>query len=453
MERAVSHVATDKQQTTAHAGKCPFNHGQVRVTTTQSTTDKAADGQREDIQSDESLQSSEAVAALNGCPLGYAASVPVQDGPPAVCPMGQGSQPGAVHAGLDDAESSPAPAQCPMGFKASDGPRMTQLHCVICKSLLYNCVQLNCSCKYCKYCVANFSDCPLCGADITSRTAATELQGIVDTYIKAHAGTQNLFDIGKAQNDVQVGEATSQSRSAFLLQLAVRSAAGGNHPAAIDRLGLCKAELLKQVESEGHTVSLCSQLGAVCGSQGDCHRQLEQSEQAKGCYEESVQHLKACQSNDAEVKQPLSVSYNKLGDLEYGLGNVEAAVNWYKQGLCIREEAVQGNERAGPSEQLDVAVSTIKVADACQVRPFCGQQSMRQRWFVFNCMQATCRLLSTAVTAALAALGRVNNTSLSQSQLLLHKASCSICQQSVLAFSVNNAEHLDVACLRQVHWC
>ena len=154
-----------------------------------------------------------------------------------------------------------------------------------------------------------------------------------------------------------------------------------------------------------------------------------------------------------QVKQPLSVSYNKLGDLEYGLGNVEAAVNWYKQGLCIREEAVQGNERAGPSEQLDVAVSTIKVADACQVRPFCGQQSMRQRWFVFNCMQATCRLLSTAVTAALAALGRVNNTSLSQSQLLLHKASCSICQQSVLAFSVNNAEHLDVARLRQVHWC
>ena len=34
---------------------------------------------------------------------------------------------------------------------------------------------------------------------------------------------------------MQVGQATSQSKSAFLLQLAVRSAAGGNHPAAIDR--------------------------------------------------------------------------------------------------------------------------------------------------------------------------------------------------------------------------
>ncbi len=79
-----------------------------------------------------------------------------------------------------------------------------------------------------------------------------------------------------------------------------------------------------------------------------------------------------------QVKQSMSVSYNKLGDLEYGLGNVEAAVDWYKQGLCIREEAVQGSQLAGPSEQLDVAVSTIKVADACQVRLSWCQHSMIQ---------------------------------------------------------------------------
>lgn len=55
------------------------------------------------------------------------------------------------------------------------------------------------------------------------------------------------------------------------------------------------------MEEEGHTSSLCSQLGAVCGSQGDCHRQLDQPEQAKACYEESVLHLKACQSDGLEV--------------------------------------------------------------------------------------------------------------------------------------------------------
>lgn len=68
------------------------------------------------------------------------------------------------------------------------------------------------------------------------------------------------------------------------------------------RLELCKRELLKQVEKDGHTIPLCSQLGAVCGSQGDCQRQMEQPQQAKLCYEESVQHLKACQTKDAEVR-------------------------------------------------------------------------------------------------------------------------------------------------------
>lgn len=68
---------------------------------------------------------------------------------------------------------------------------------------------------------------------------------------------------------------------------------------------------------------------------------------------------------------PLSVSHNKLGDLEYGLGNVEAAVAQYRQGLSIREHAVQHSQQhgqdPGPGQQLDVAVSIIKVADACQV--------------------------------------------------------------------------------------
>ena len=74
--------------------------------------------------------------------------------------------------------------------------------------------------------------------------------------------------------------------------------------------------------------------------------------------------------------QPLSVSYNKLGDLEYGMGNVKDAVSWYKHSLSLREQAVQDTKLAGASEQLDVAVSTIKVADACQVRLFFLQDCM-----------------------------------------------------------------------------
>ena len=68
-----------------------------------------------------------------------------------------------------------------------------------------------------------------------------------------------------------------------------------------------------------------------------------------------------------QVVHPLSVSYNKLGDLEYGLGNVQAAVSWYRQGLDVREQALQHGHHQEAGQQLDVAVSIIKVADACQV--------------------------------------------------------------------------------------
>lgn len=69
-----------------------------------------------------------------------------------------------------------------------------------------------------------------------------------------------------------------------------------------------------------------------------------------------------------QVVHPLSVSYNKLGDLEYALGSVQAAVSWYRQGLSVREQALQHGQHQEAGLQLDVAVSTIKVADACQVQ-------------------------------------------------------------------------------------
>ena len=68
-----------------------------------------------------------------------------------------------------------------------------------------------------------------------------------------------------------------------------------------------------------------------------------------------------------QVLHPLSVSYNKLGDLEYGQGNVDTALQWYQKGLAVREGTAQRGQQATPSQQLDVAVSRIKVADACQV--------------------------------------------------------------------------------------
>ncbi|KAL3148158.1 hypothetical protein ABBQ38_014440 [Trebouxia sp. C0009 RCD-2024] len=377
MQCPVAHPRTSQKFSGRSGGKCPFN--QARPTPVGNvgagrTGDNATSTALRAVSSD----SPEAVAALNGCPFGYAASEPVREpsGADTSCPMAHGQQQSHVEI---SAEQESAPAQCPMGFTAADGPRMTEFHCVICKSLLYDCVQLSCTCKYCRYCVAAYHDCPLCGADITSRTPEPKLQGMVDQYIAAHAGTQNLFDIGKSDSTVQVGEATSDSRSAFLLQLAVRSAAGGNHPAAIDRLQKCKAELQRQVEQQGHTAALCSKLGAVCGSQGVCHRQLQQPQQAKACYEESMQHLRSCNSQHPEVVHPLAVSHNKLGDLAYGQGDLQTALAQYQQGLAVREQALHHpTHPPGPGQYLDVAVSNIKVADACQAL---GQQEEASRMF------------------------------------------------------------------------
>ena len=165
MRCPVEHRAGERSASAA-AGRCPFNHSQLSAGSSQPEKEQVLPSTQ---------PSSEAHAALNGCPMGYMASEPVQQPQDqAACPMGHRAQNGTASQG-----SEAAPAQCPMGFTAADGPRMTAFHCVICKSLLYDCVQLSCACKYCRHCVANFRDCPLCGADITSRTSDTELQGIL----------------------------------------------------------------------------------------------------------------------------------------------------------------------------------------------------------------------------------------------------------------------------------
>ena len=167
MQCPVNHNASSKAHA-GSAGKCPFDHSQLAAT-------KASNAEEGQQPSATAQPSSEAHAALNGCPMGYTASEPVQENGVA-CPMGFGGTPAAnSQSNSNDA----APAQCPMGFTAADGPRMTEFHCVICKSLLYDCIQLSCSCKYCRDCVANFRDCPLCGADISSRTPDIKLQGTI----------------------------------------------------------------------------------------------------------------------------------------------------------------------------------------------------------------------------------------------------------------------------------
>lgn len=76
-----------------------------------------------------------------------------------------------------------APAQqggtCPLGFGGTgSGPRMSVLHCTLCRSLLFDAHKINgCGHVFCKECVSRFQDCPVCGADVTGLSPDTAAQG------------------------------------------------------------------------------------------------------------------------------------------------------------------------------------------------------------------------------------------------------------------------------------
>lgn len=167
MQCPVDHVQMPASNAT---GKCPSDHGQQNTEPTPSGD--AAPPVDDARTNGHAAQSSQQHTPQGKCPFPHAATAaPSQTTTdPATCSMSYGSQPSSAEA--------PQTAQCPMGFSSADGPRMTEFHCVICKSLLYDCTQLGCSCKYCRHCVAAYNDCPLCGADITSRTSDPELQGM-----------------------------------------------------------------------------------------------------------------------------------------------------------------------------------------------------------------------------------------------------------------------------------
>ncbi len=68
-----------------------------------------------------------------------------------------------------------------------------------------------------------------------------------------------------------------------------------------------------------------------------------------------------------QVKHALSVSLNKLGDLQHGRGDVGDACRRYEEALSLRHELAESvDEDRGVGTQLDLVVSLIKVANATQ---------------------------------------------------------------------------------------
>ena len=114
------------------------------------------------------------------------------------------------------------------------------------------------------------------------------------------------------------GQSAERSTASFMLQLGLRSFAGGNLDAALHRLSLCEQQLRAmlpdsgdgrdaaggtQPAAAGAVEQLSIQLGAVCGSLGDCHRRLGNAQKAAEGYRQSVEQLQLCADPSDEVSK------------------------------------------------------------------------------------------------------------------------------------------------------
>ncbi|KAL0007341.1 hypothetical protein SO802_008843 [Lithocarpus litseifolius] len=277
------------------------------------------------------------------------------------CPFGYDSQK------KDSNDSAIASPKCPLGYD-SQSFKIGPLSCMVCHALLFEsskCVP--CSHVYCKVCISRFKDCPLCGADIEKVEADSNLQSMVDHFIEGHArikrshvGTDKEEVVG--ENKPVIYEDVSLERGAFLVQQAMRAFRAQNVESAKSRLTLCAEDIRDQLERMGNTSELCSQLGAVLGMLGDCCRALGDAGSAVSYFEESVEFLLKFPKDDLEITHTLSVSLNKIGDLKYYDGDLQAARNYYFRSLNVRRDAIKHHSNV-PSQILDVAVSLAKVAD------------------------------------------------------------------------------------------
>jgi hypothetical protein len=287
----------------------------------------------------------------------------------------QGECPNKQHGGAeneckakkDDSAASVSP-KCPFGYD-SQTFKLGPFSCMVCQALLFDCSKcVPCSHVFCKACISRFNDCPLCGADIEKIELDTNLQSVVDRFIEGHARIKRTcIDTEKEEEEVGenkkvIYEDVSLERGTFLVQQAMRAFRAQNVESAKSRLNLCAEDIRAQLEESGNSTELCSQLGAVLGMLGDCCRAMGDASSAVRYFEESVEFLMKFPMGDLEITHTLSVSLNKIGDLKYYDGDLQAARSYYFRSLNVRRDAIKHHPNAY-SQILDVAVSLAKVAD------------------------------------------------------------------------------------------
>ncbi|KAG0497023.1 hypothetical protein HPP92_001714 [Vanilla planifolia] len=177
-----------------------------------------------------------------------------------------------------------------------------------------------------RICISRFKDCPLCGADIDEIEPDNDLQATVDRYIDGHARIkrfQHDADSVETENDKKniIYEDISMERGSFLVQQAMRAFQGKNIESAKSRLSICVEDIREQLQNQGNTPELCSQLGAVLGMLGDCW--------GFGCTCEAIKE----KSNVSSQIIDLAVSLAKVADVDRSLGNEDVAIKGFKEAV------------------------------------------------------------------------------------------------------------------------
>lgn len=284
------------------------------------------------------------------------------------------------------------PTTCPLGFGSRDGPQLGTMHCIVCKSLMYNAVVTNCGHRFCRECVEKLRDCPVCGADVDLLEEDLKTQEAIERFIETHAGYVSFWDLeegiqldmnSETRRDVQPKE-----KAYFLLQAGIRALQGGNAVNAQHRFEQCAHVLRETMNlSESNSTSnsrnavtkpedmeMMSQLGAVYGCIGDCERAKSHPEEAVAWYAQSIETLKHIPRNKhtIEALHTLSITLNKIGEVYHTQGNIRLALDMYKEALSVRQECmsiykakdVPIDMEVEVSLELDVAISRAKIADA-----------------------------------------------------------------------------------------
>ncbi|XP_059295999.1 protein NCA1-like [Lycium ferocissimum] len=335
--------------------KCPFGY--------DSTLEKPRDDRNKQQAVQESnakQESGEAATVSPKCPFGYDSTIKNPHDDQNKQLTVQESKPKQ-----DSGESATVSPKCPFGYDTQTF-KLGPFSCMICQALLYDCSRcVPCSHVFCKACISRFKDCPLCGADIEKIEADMNLQNVVDRFIEGHArikrsqANNEEEDVGEKKTVIY--EDASLERGAFLVQQAMRAFRANNICSAKSRFTMCADDIREQLQRMGNTSELCSQLGAVLGMLGDCSRATGDAVSAVTYFEESVNFLLKVPKDDLETTHTLSVSLNKIGDLKYYDGDLQAARSHYIQALDVRRNAIK--QQSVPSQIVDVAISLAKVAD------------------------------------------------------------------------------------------